>query len=221
MSDSEGTHRRSYFGDDSRQLACGASVDEILEQVADGDGQQLTEHQQHCAHCQAAIRQFIEIWSPIRQLADEPVTVPQRLRASVMRQIDKFGHDVWYTLQLTQDGVVRVAARVIATIARDTARRVPGVRVALGRTTESRIADIVARATRGHAHPNAAVGVLGRTAVIDLAVAVTYGEPVHELAREIQRRVITELEETVGLQTVAVNIIVDDVLPRPPRTRPR
>jgi len=141
--------------------------------------------------------------------------VPHRLQASVMHQIDKLVQDVWYTLELTDDGAMRVAARVVATIARDTARRVRGVRVVLGRTTDTRVADLVAKATRRHRHQNAGIGVLGRTAVIDLAVAVTYGEQVHQVAHEIQRRVKAELQENLGLQTILVNVTVDDVLPRP------
>ena len=56
------------------------------------------------------------------------------------------------------------------------------------------------------------MGVLGRTAVVDLAVAVTYGDPVHEVARDIQQHVIAALRRHIGLQTVVVNVIVDDVL---------
>lgn len=56
------------------------------------------------------------------------------------------------------------------------------------------------------------MGVLGRTAVVDLAVAVTYGDPVHEVARDIQQHVIAALRDHVGLQTVAVDVIFDDVL---------
>ncbi len=56
------------------------------------------------------------------------------------------------------------------------------------------------------------MGVLGRTAVVDLAVAVTYGDPVHEVARDIQQHVIATLRDHIGLQTVAVNVIVDDIL---------
>jgi uncharacterized alkaline shock family protein YloU len=70
---------------------------------------------------------------------------------------------------------------------------------------------LVARATSGHLHPHAAVGVLGRTAVIDLALAVSYGEPVQDIAHEVQRRVLAELTENVGLQSVTV----DDVSPKP------
>ena len=102
----------------------------------------------------------------------------------------------------------------MATFARDSARMVPGVRVALGRSTHGKLAAAAEQATLGHRHPNAAVGVLGRTAVIDLAVAVTYGDPVHEVARDIQQHVIGALRRTIGLQTVVVNVIVDDVLDR-------
>jgi uncharacterized alkaline shock family protein YloU len=89
---------------------------------------------------------------------------------------------------------------------------VPGVRVALGRSTHDKLAAIAERATRRHRHPHAAVGVLGRTAVVDLAVAVTYGDPVHEVARDIQQHVITTLRDNIGLQTVTVNVTVDDIL---------
>jgi uncharacterized alkaline shock family protein YloU len=127
-----------------------------------------------------------------------------------MSQIRVLIRDVWYTVQTTEDGVIRIAARIVAALARDSARMVPGVRVALGRSTYDKIA--TERATFQHRHPHAAVGVLGRTAVVDLAVAVTYGDPVHEVARDIQRQVIATLRDHIGLKTVAVNVIVDDVL---------
>jgi len=54
--------------------------------------------------------------------------------------------------------------------------------------------------------------VLGRTAVVDIAVAVRYGEDVHEVAAEVQQRVIARLRHDVGLQLVNVNVTVDDVV---------
>ena len=60
-------------------------------------------------------------------------------------------------------------------------------------------------------HDHAAIGVLGRTAVIDLALAVRYGEGVDEVARQVHQRVITQLRATVGVQDVTVNLTVDDV----------
>ena len=89
---------------------------------------------------------------------------------------------------------------------------VPRVRVALGRSTDSPLAGLAERATFQHRHPHAAVGVLGGTAVVDLAVAVTRGNPFHEVAREIQQHVIANLHDHIGLQAVAVNVTVDDVL---------
>ena len=129
-----------------------------------------------------------------------------------MSHIRVLVQDVWYTLQTTDLGAIRVAARIVAALARDAARMVPGVRVALGRSSHGRLATLTERAAFGHRHPYAAVGVLGRTAVVDLAVAVSYGDPVHEVARDVQRHVIASLRDQLGLKTVTVNVTVDDIL---------
>ncbi len=65
-----------------------------------------------------------------------------------------------------------------------------------------KVSALVGKATLAHHYPNAAVGVLGRTAVIDLAIAVRYGDEVDDVAREVQRRVIAELSATIGLRDV-------------------
>jgi uncharacterized alkaline shock family protein YloU len=193
-------------------LPCGAQVDLLLEQVAGGRAAGLDAHQRECVHCQAGLRELAALWGPVTELAAAPVPAPAGLTASVMSQIRVLVHDVWYTLQTTNLGTIRIAARLVAALARDTARMIPGVRVALGRSTYGKLAGLAERATFQHRHPHAAVGVLGRTAVVDLAVAVSYGTPVHEVALEIQRQVIATLRDDIGLQTVAVNVTVDDVL---------
>ena len=193
-------------------LPCGAEVDLLLEQVADSRAAGLEAHQRECVHCQAALRELAALWGPVTALAEAPVPAPPGLTASVMSQIRILVRDVWYTLQTTNLGTIRIAARIVAALARDTARMVPGVRVALGRSTNSKLAGLAESATFQHRHPHAAVGVLGRTAVVDLAVAVTYGTPVHEVAREVQQHVIATLRDHIGLQAVAVNVTVDDVL---------
>jgi uncharacterized alkaline shock family protein YloU len=193
-------------------LPCGAEMDVLFEQVADGHAADLDEHQRDCAHCQAALGELSVLWAPVAERAASPVAAPPGLTAAVMSQIRVLVRDVWYTLQTTDLGVIRIAARIVATLARDAARTVPGVRVALGRSTHSKLAALAEQASFGHRHPHAAVGVLGRTAVVDLAIAVQYGNPVHEVARTIQQQVITTLRENIGLQTVNVNVNVDDVL---------
>jgi uncharacterized alkaline shock family protein YloU len=195
---------RQLLNGTTSRLACGADIDELLEQAADGHADQPTEHQHHCLHCQAALREFGRVWEPVRHLAAE--------HAAVASQIRKLIADVWYTLQLSDSGAIRIAARVVARIARDAARNVPGVRVAFGRSTHSKTAGLAEKATLRHRHPHAAVGVLGRTAVIDLAIAVQYGDPLDAVAREVQLRAVTELRSKVGLQDVTVNVTVDDVI---------
>jgi uncharacterized alkaline shock family protein YloU len=193
-------------------LPCGAEVDLLLEQAADGHAADLDSHQQGCVHCQAALAEFATLWSPVTELAAALVPGPPGLAASVMSQIRVLVRDVWYTLQTTNLGTIRIAARIVAALARDSARMVPGVRVALGRTSHGKATARAEHATFRHHHPHAAVGVLGRTAVIDLAVAVRYGDYVHQVARDIQRHVTGTLRDTLGLKTVTVNITVDDVL---------
>jgi uncharacterized alkaline shock family protein YloU len=193
-------------------LPCGTDVDLLLEQVADGRGTDRDTHQQQCVHCQAALGEFTILWVPVAELAAAPVPAPPGLAAAVMSQIRSLVDDIWYTLEITESGAIRIAARVVAALARDCARMIPGVRVAFGRSTEGKIAALAEKATLGHRHPHAAVGVLGRTAVVDLAVAITYNDPAHEVARDIQRQVIATLRDQVGLQSVKVNVTVDDIL---------
>jgi uncharacterized alkaline shock family protein YloU len=197
---------------DAVTLPCGAEVDALLEQVADGRAGDLDDHQRDCVHCQAAIAEFTALWAPVAAEAAIALAAPSGLTAAVMSQIRRLVSDVWYTLQSTELGSIRIAARIVATLARDSARLVPGVRVALGRSSHGKLAALAEQASLGHRHPDAAVGVLGRTAVVDLAVAVTYGDSVREVARDIQQHVIAELRQTLGLETVVVNVTVDDVL---------
>jgi uncharacterized alkaline shock family protein YloU len=197
---------------DDACLPCGADVDLLLEQTAQGRGADRDAHQQRCVHCQAALGEFTALWEPVAEMAAAPVSVPPGLAAAVIRQVRHLVHDIWYTLESTEAGAVRIAARIVAALARDSARMVPGVRVALGRSTHGKGAALAEKATLGHRHPHAAVGVLGRTAVVDLAVAIGYGDPAHQVAREIQRRVRATLRDQIGLRDVTVNVTVDDVV---------
>jgi uncharacterized alkaline shock family protein YloU len=198
-------------GADSR-LACGADVDVLIEQAANGRAGQLTDHQRGCPHCQAALREFSRVWEPVRGLAAEQVSLPASVRTAVAREIRKLTGDLWYTLDLTDGGAIRIAARVVARIARDAARQVPGVRVAFGRSTRAGIAGRAAAATLGHRHPDEAVGVMGRTALVDLAVTGQYGQELDAVGRGVQERAIAALRDNAGLRDVWVNVTIDDVI---------
>jgi uncharacterized alkaline shock family protein YloU len=196
---------------DATSLPCGADPDLLLEQAAEGRGADRDAHQRLCVHCQAALGEFTVLWGPVAELAAAPVSAPPGLVAAVMSQVRRLMHDIWYTLECTEIGTVRVAARIVAALARGSAQLVPGVRVALGRSTHGKAAALAERATFGHQHPGSAAGVLGRTAVVDLAVAIGYGYPAPQVAREIQRRVTATLRDQAGLHDVTVNVTVDDV----------
>ncbi len=193
------------------RLACGAEVDELIEQAADGQAGRLTDHQRGCPHCQAALREFSRVWEPVRGLAAEQVSLPAAVRTAVSRQIRELTADAWYTLDLADGGAIRIAARVVARIARDAARQVPGVSVAFGRSTRAGIAGRAEAATLGHRHPHEAVGVMGRTALVDLAVTAQYGQQLDAVGRGVQERAIAALRKDAGLRDVWVNVTIDDV----------
>jgi len=193
-------------------LACGADVDTLLEQVADGHARQLTDHQRDCVYCRAAIGELSALWGPVRELAATPVPLPPGLTEAIISRIRRLVRDAGYTLQMTDGGALRIAARIVAALARDAAGRVPGVRLALGRTvpgTLSAAAENVLLSARG---TRTAAGVLGRTAVVDLAVAVSYDRPVHHVARDIQKQVAAALRNDLGLRAATVNVVIGDIL---------
>jgi uncharacterized alkaline shock family protein YloU len=96
---------------------------------------------------------------------------------------------------------------VVATIAREAARNVPGVRVAFGRSIHSTTAGPAEEATLRH-RPRAAAGVLGRTAVVDLAIAAQYGTQLDAIAHEVQQRAIAELRAQTGLRDVTIDDVI-------------
>ncbi len=167
-----------------------------------------------CVHCQAALGEFTALWAPVTELAASPGACPPGP--------DRGGHE-----PDPDPGPRRVVHP-----ADHRARRHPDRGADRGGPGPRQRPDGSRRPGRprpqhpGHArrahrdgHPRAPSsrtppsGVLGRTAVVDLAVAVSYGDPVHEVARDIQRHVIATLRDHVGLQTVAVNVTVDDSSP--------
>lgn len=199
------------LGAGAQARPCGADLDELLEQVAHGRAQELTDHQRRCPHCQASLTELDRLWTPVRAYAASALPAPPSLVEGVMSGVRRMVRDTWYTLELTDGGSLRIAARVVAVRARDAARRVPGVRAALGRSTGGRLARLAERGTLTHRHPHSAVGVLGRTAVVEIALAVEYGPALHDVARRVQAEVAAELRRGIGLETVTVNVTVDDV----------
>jgi uncharacterized alkaline shock family protein YloU len=193
-------------------LACGADVDTLLEQIADGHASQLTDHQRDCVHCRAAIGELNALWSPVRELAAAPVPSPPGLATAVIGRIRRLARDVGYTLEMTDGGAIRIAGRIVAALARDSASRVPGVRLALGRTTHGPLRALAPGIMPADRRAGTAAGVLGRTAVVDLTIAVNYDRPVRHVARDIQKQVAAALRNDLGLRAATVNVVIGDIL---------
>jgi hypothetical protein len=68
-------------------LPCGADLDAMVAQVADGAAPADPGHQAGCRHCQAALARLGELWSLAGRLARERVEAPEQIDAVVMGRI--------------------------------------------------------------------------------------------------------------------------------------
>lgn len=195
------------------RLPCGRDVDELVEQVAEGHGDRLDSHQVQCPHCRAFLSEITTLWAPVVTMAGERVQPPAQLLAQVMTAVRELAAQVWHIVVPGERGVTRIAARVVGEIARAAAASVPGVRVVLGRSSAApRAAAASTQATRAHRVPGTAVGIAGQRAVIDLAVATSYGLRIPDVAAGIRRRVLHDLRDLAGIRDAEVNIVVDNVI---------
>ena len=70
-------------------LPCGADLDALVAQAADGAAPRDPDHQATCPHCQAALAELRALWSLAGQLARERVEAPDRIDAVVMGRIQR------------------------------------------------------------------------------------------------------------------------------------
>lgn len=193
------------------RLPCGRSWAALLDQLDDQPPGPIDDHRGSCPHCRAASAEIERYRQSLAAVVGEAVTAPAGLTERVMRRVRDAARDGWYSVIAGDHGSTRIAARVIATLARQAAARVPGVAVALGRTTEPSAAARQQQATEEHRAPGTAVGVFGGTAVIDLALAAEYGTDLPRVAGRVRRAVIRDVQELAGLDAVQVNVSIDDI----------
>ena len=188
------------------RLACGADADDLLAQVAEGQGSQHSAHQQGCPHCQASLAEYERLWSPVRALATERVRAPESVLTEVLRQVRHVASNPTSGLLVSDRGSTRIAAQVVITTAREAAAQVPGVRAALSHAPtagahESRVATTA--------------GVAGASTAIDITLAAEQGYDLPALGERIREVVAGELRQLTGLDPVSVTVVIDDVFPPP------
>lgn len=192
----------------SATLVCGAEMDTLLEQVADGYAATPSEHQRECVYCQAALEQLTLMWAPIAEMVATSAPAPPELAAAVTGRLQTAVHDVW-CLSVTDLGSVHIAARAVTAVASDAARRVSGVRAVFARSTRTSDAAQQSAFERGPARypPD----VMEAAVAVDLAVTVSDSESVDEVARDVQQRVIAALRDRLGMRATAIKVAVDQV----------
>jgi uncharacterized alkaline shock family protein YloU len=193
------------------RLPCGSNIDGLFDQVADNIPAEDAHHQATCPHCRAALAELQTLWAPVRALASEDVRAPGGLVGEVMRRVRSLAANAWHAVLPTERGVTRIAASVIAAVARLAAQRVPGVTLALGpgRLMTGRSAADIAGPT-GEAASD--VGVAGKRAVIELDVAVMAGTHIPTVAQQIRESVRRDVEQLAGVRMTEVDVTVIDVI---------
>jgi uncharacterized alkaline shock family protein YloU len=184
------------------RLPCGAAVDDLVSQVAEGAASARTPHQETCPHCQAALAEYGRLWSPIGELAAEAVHPPQSIIDEVLSRIRHTVSDPAYGVLPGPRGQTRIASRAIAVTARVTTEHVPGVRAALARSgtaADDGAGGVVA-------------GVAGGSTALRITLAAHYGEDLTALADRIRTAVARSIRHITGLQPVEITVIIDDVL---------
>ena len=194
------------------RLPCGTTVDALLDQVDASRAPEWTAHQRSCPHCRAALAELDVLWAPMRELVAERLVAPPSLVAGIMTRVRDLSSQVWYAVLPQSRGATRIAARVVAVIARRAAAGVPGVLVVLGRCTDPSAAPMAAQATGERAYPGTAVGVAGDRVAIDLALATAYNAIIPAIADLVRSAVVRDVRAATGIVDVEVNITVDDVV---------
>ena len=183
------------------RLPCGAPVDQLIEQVADGRVGDPTPHQQGCPHCQAALAEYDRLWAPVHQLAAEPVPVPDGLLEQVLQHIRGVTRHPTYGLLPGPRGHTRIAERVIAVTARLATDRVTGVRAALTHSTAT-----------DHPVPQTIAGTVGTSVALQITLAASYGHDLHALAQRVRTAVASAIRDVTGLHAVTITVVIDDIL---------
>lgn len=195
---------------DGDQLPCGTFVDDLLEQVADRRPASDPAHQAGCVHCRAALAELAELWAPVHHAATERVRMPAGLLDRVMSAVRDLAANSWYAVIDSGQGLTRIAAWVIAAVARLAAGRVPGVSYATSRAGGQATSGSRLLAGR-RSGPEHGVGVAGHRAAINLELVAELGPELPALADRVRAQVHRDVAAMTGLDVVEINITVADL----------
>lgn len=190
------------------RLACGTSYDSLIDQVVNRAGPADARHQANCPHCRAALAELRTLWAPVLELADTHVRAPADILTTVMTRVHELGRHTWHAVIPTERGQTRIAARVVAAVARLAAEELPAVTLALG---EGRTTEHATRHQIAHAEDATNVGVAGTHVVVDVQVAVEIGTNIPATAEQLRTHVAHHIATQLGLTATEINVTIADV----------
>lgn len=202
-------------------LPCGADLDDLAAQVAGehpGGDPAVQAHQRVCPHCRAALAEQAELDAALRELAAETPGTPPGLGGRVMERVGSMAVHGWHAVVPEPAGTTRIAAWVVAVVARRAAAAVDGVGDVVGRAVPPLAALVAVRAQYAGAGPTAeqrsgalGVGVAGRKVVVTVRLTARAGLPLPGLAQQVRRSVVDAVRELTGLEVVEVDVHVADL----------
>jgi hypothetical protein len=176
------------------RLPCGAELEHLIDQVADGAAAADHAHQERCPYCQAALRGLTRGWSDLRALAGEPVTVPPGLAARIIARVSQLAKQAAGSLLLgSARGETRIGHVVVGRVAQRVAATVPGLAWASVRPI-----------LHDPAYP--------RRLSLTIRIVATFGPALGELADRVRATVQRRVPELTGADLDRVDIRIEDVV---------
>lgn len=230
---------------DGTVLACGASPADLLAQVADSAAPTTTDipaapsdaperrnsseqrevpaailrHQQSCPHCRAMLAELRELWTPVAAIAQQSITAPPSLARGIMERVTALAQHSWHAVVEDKPGATRIAAWVVAVVARRAAASVPGVSSVANRVHPAEAAVTGVQATF---HPPTGssvhraladgVGVAGRKVIVQVQLTAGATSPaLTVLGHQVRRAVTDHVCALTGLDVVEVDVHIADL----------
>lgn len=165
-------------------LPCGHDPDQLVDQVWEGHGRDLTEHQQSCPHCRERLARHRRAHALVTDLAKVRVQAPTGFAHRVMERVRNDDADE-VAIHVGRTGTTSVSALVVELVATVAAHDVAGV------TTVREIA------AAGEA--------------LRMAVTVDLHRPIPDTVAELRATVSRTLRRLVGVAVRRIDVTVRDV----------
>jgi uncharacterized alkaline shock family protein YloU len=193
-------------------LPCGADPEQLVEYAAEGAEAPAGSHEAGCAYCQTALREFAELWRPVRQWSERDMTVPRRFVITVMSRVRRIVESPRHSVSASGRGVTMVTSWALGLIAATATEDTPGVTAITGRPAGLGRRAVVRCGADGVDIHEVDEGAISVT----LAVTARPVASLADMAGTVRHNVIAAIVAHTQLSVAAVDVNIDE-LDVPPR----